>query len=272
MLYQWLHYHSIKIIIEHHIAYLLNLAHYTTLGNLNQIGKQADLAIIIGGDGSMLRAAHVLFQYDIKIIGINLGTIGFLADLNPNSVLTELSKILNGNFINEKRFLLDVSIKNNNNLKKIGTAINEVILHTNTTGKMIAFDLYIDNNFICFLRADGFIISTPTGSTAYSLSAGGPILNPAVNAIILIPICPHSLSCRPIIIENKSIISLKFPKIAPKLKIGLDNKIPIDIYNKKKILIQRSTNYLHLIHPNSYNYFKNLKIKLGWAKNLIRFK
>lgn len=267
ILYQWLDNQGINVIIEHHIAYLLNLQHDVITGDLNHIGSQADLAIVIGGDGSMLRAASILVQYDIKMIGINLGTLGFLTDLHPNSALIELSDILSGNYIKEKRFLLDITIQYSDNCLKLGTAINEVILHTNTIRQMIEFELYINNNFACFLRSDGLIIATPTGSTAYSLSAGGPILSPTINAITLVPICPHTLSYRPVVIDNNSVILLKFSKITPKLKIGYDNQIPIVICRKEKILIQRSNYYLDLIHPKNYNYFRNLHIKLGWAKN-----
>lgn len=192
ILYRWLLHQGITIIVEQHIAHLLKISN-VIIGDLNDIGNYADLAIIIGGDGNMLRAAHTLSQYNIKIIGINLGTVGFLADLNPNSALIELTEILSGNFINEQRFLLDVNIKHYNQLTKLGTAVNEVILHTHTIKNMIEFKLYINNNFICLTRSDGLIIATPTGSTAYSLSAGGPILTPTVDAIVLIPICPHAL-------------------------------------------------------------------------------
>lgn len=266
ILCQWLNHQGITVMIEHHIASLLYPRNSAIISDLHHIGKKADLAIVIGGDGSMLKASNILAQHDIKIIGINFGTLGFLTDLNPNSVLIELADILSGNFINEKRFLLDVTIQHYNNLMKLGTAINEVILHTNTIRQMIEFELYINNNFIFSLRSDGLIISTPTGSTAYSLSAGGPILSPTVDAIVLVPICPHTLSYRPIVIDSKSTIFLKFSKITPKLNIGCDNQTPIIISREKEILIQRSHYYLDLIHPCNYNYFKNLNVKLGWLK------
>lgn len=273
ILYHWLSQKGITVMMERHIADLLNIQKVIT-GNLNAIGKNADLAIVIGGDGNMLIAANILAQYNIKIIGINLGTLGFLTDLDPHSALIELSDILSGQFIQEKRFLLDVKIKypNDHHHTPLGTAINEVILHANTTRNMIEFQLYINNNFTFSQRSDGLIIATPTGSTAYSLSAGGPILSPRVEAIILISICPHTLSSRPIIIDNKSIIRLKFSKITSTLKIGCDNQVPAFIYQKEEILIQRSKHYLDLIHPNSYNYFDKLNTKLGWSKTPLEYK
>lgn len=273
MLYHWLSTKDVTIMVEHHIANLLNIQK-VIIGNLDEIGNYADLAIVIGGDGNMLRAANILARYNIKIIGINLGTLGFLADLNPNSALTELSNVLSGQFINEKRFLLDVKIKryDNHHPAQLGTAINEVILHADTTNNMIEFKLYIDKNFTFSQRSDGLIISTPTGSTAYSLSAGGPILSPTVDAIVLVSICPHTLSSRPIVINSKSAICLKFSKITSKLKIGCDNQIPTLICQKEEILIQRSNHYLDLIHPNNYNYFDTLNTKLGWSKKPLEYK
>lgn len=270
ILYHWLSEKNITVIIEHHIANVLN-SKKIIIGNLDDIGNYADLAIVIGGDGNMLRAANILAQYNIKIIGINLGTLGFLTDLDPNSALVELSDILSGHFVNEKRFLLDVTIKHPNHITRLGTAINEVILHTNTIRNMIEFELYIDNNFAFSQRSDGLIISTPTGSTAYSLSAGGPILSPTVDAIILVPICAHTLSSRPIVINSTSTICLKFSKITSTLKIGCDNQTPTLVCQEEEILIQRSNNHLNLIHPNNYNYFNKLNIKLGWSKKPLEY-
>lgn len=270
-LYHWLSKKGITVMMEHHTASLLNIKK-VIIGNLDYIGTYANLAIVIGGDGNMLRAANTLAQYDIKIIGINRGTLGFLTDLDPNSALIELSDVLSGDFINEKRFLLDVKIQHYNYLTNLGTAINEVIVHTNTIRNMIEFELYIDNNFTFSQRSDGLIISTPTGSTAYSLSAGGPILSPTVDAIVLVPICPHTLSSRPIVINSKSIIFLKFSKATSKLKIGCDNQAPILICREETIIIQRSSHYLDLIHPKNYNYFDTLNIKLGWSKKPKEYK
>lgn len=271
ILYHWLSKKGITVMMENHTANLLN-TQKIIIGNLDDIGNYADLAIVIGGDGNMLRAANILSQYNIKIIGINLGTLGFLTDLDPNSALIELSDVLSGHFINEKRFLLDVKIKHPNHLTRLGIAINEVILHANTIRNMIEFELYIDNNFTFSQRSDGLIVSTPTGSTAYSLSAGGPILSPTVDAIVLVPICPHTLSSRPIVINSKSIICLKFSKVTSKLKIGCDNQIPTFICQEEEILIQRSNHYLDLIHPKNYNYFDTLNIKLGWSKTPMEHK
>ncbi|AKC60694.1 NAD(+) kinase [Blochmannia endosymbiont of Camponotus (Colobopsis) obliquus] len=266
-LYYWLKKRKINVIMEKQTASFFKIK-TAKIANLIEIGQKADLAIIIGGDGNMLRAANILSHYDIKIIGINHGNLGFLTDLEPNSALKELSNILKGNFLSEKRFLLEIKIYQHNIYRKTIFAINEVILHSKKISHMITFEIYINNNFTFTQHSDGLIIATPTGSTAYSLSAGGPIVTPEVNAIILLPVLPHNLSSRPIIINSNNIITLKFPQLTTNLKINCDNQTPVTIKNKSKIHIQRSSHYLNLIHPNTYNYFKTLKTKLGWAKSI----
>ncbi|QOI10928.1 NAD(+) kinase [Blochmannia endosymbiont of Colobopsis nipponica] len=264
-LYNWLKKRGISVIIEKETASFLSIKK-VQIGNLTDIAKKADLAIIIGGDGNMLRAANVLAHFDIKVIGINRGNLGFLTDLDPPSALKELAHILKGNFLSEKRFLLKAEIYKHNACNKRVFAMNEVFLHSEKMSHMIKFKVYINNNFTFAQNSDGLIIATPTGSTAYALSAGGPILSPTVDAIILVPVLPHTLSARPIIINSNDTIKLQFSQLNENLKIHCDNQIPISINNKNEIYIKRSNYYLNLIHPNSYNYFKKLNLKLGWSK------
>ncbi len=152
-------------------------------GTLAEIGQQADLAVVVGGDGNMLGAARTLARYDIKVIGINRGNLGFLTDLDPDNAQQQLADVLEGHYISEKRFLLEAQVCQQDCQKRISTAINEVVLHPGKVAHMIEFEVYIDEIFAFSQRSDGLIISTPTGSTAYSLSAGGPILTPSLDAI-----------------------------------------------------------------------------------------
>ncbi|AKZ66132.1 NAD(+) kinase [Candidatus Palibaumannia cicadellinicola] len=268
-LYYWLIRKGIKVIVEVKLAN--NLALYDAItGNIADIGKQADLAIIIGGDGNMLGAARILSRYEIKVIGINRGNVGFLTDIDDDSALKQLSDILLGNYSSEKRFLLDVRICHKNICGKPITAINEVVLHSGNISNIIEFDVYIDDYFAFSQRADGIIISTPTGSTAYSLSAGGPIIIPTVDSILLVPMFPHTLSSRPLVINGNSKIRLKCKctNLKPDVKISCDSQIAVPIKYGEEIIIQRSNDYLYLIHPNNYNYFNTLSLKLGWLKTL----
>ncbi len=177
MLYRWLCTKGYDVIVERQIAQELKLDNVKT-GTLAEIGLKADLAVVVGGDGNMLGAARTLARYDISVIGINRGNLGFLTDLDPDNAHQQLADVLDGNYIAEKRFLLEAQVCQQNCQKRISTAINEVVLHPGKVAHMIEFEVNIDETFAFSQRSDGLIISTPTGSTAYSLSAGGPILTP----------------------------------------------------------------------------------------------
>ncbi|UDG80318.1 NAD(+)/NADH kinase [Candidatus Annandia pinicola] len=262
----WLKNKGYKIFVENRIAKKLKLFS-ENIKNIKEIGKYCDLAIIVGGDGNILGISRNLYLYDIKIVGINLGHLGFLADINTKEIKKKLKLILSGNYIIEKKFLLEVY--KYNNLKKIGTALNEIILHSKNIIKIIEFKVYIDEKFAFYQRSDGLIISTPTGSTAYSLSMGGPIIMTSLNVIEIISIFPHTLSSRPLIISNKNRIRIKFNKNYKNLQIIFDNQIIVPINSNKDILIECRNNFLNFIHPNSYDYFKILISKLGWTKKLF---
>ncbi|UAJ66216.1 NAD(+) kinase [Candidatus Schneideria nysicola] len=269
ILYHWLIKKGMNVIIEHDIAKNLNLIR-ANIGNVSKIGQHADLAIIIGGDGNMLSAARKLALYDAKIIGVNRGNLGFLTDLDPFSLKKQLSNVLLGKYYNEKRFLLEVEVcRRDTKINKIKTVINEIVLHSAKIAQMIEFEVYIDKLFAFSQRSDGLIISTPTGSTAYSLSAGGPILIPTLDAIVLVPMFPHTLSSRPLVVNSTSTIQLKFIKKKLDLRITCDNQITLPIKKEEEIFIKRSKCSLNLIHPHNYNYFNTLSSKLGWSKKLF---
>ena len=254
-----------EVFIEASIAKELKLDD-AKIATLIEIGQFCDLAIIIGGDGNLLCAARILSFYDTKIIGINRGNLGFLTDLNPDTSLKKLSEVLSGKYFLENRFLLDIQICQKKIVSKSSIAINEVVLHTKHLAHMIAFEVYIDNKFSFSQRADGLIISTPTGSTGYSLSAGGPIIVTSLDALVLVPMFPHTLSARPLVIHSDSIICLKFSDWENNLKISCDNQNILTIKKNECVFIKRSCHYLNLIHPRSYNYFKTLNSKLHWSK------
>ncbi|BAH83309.1 NAD(+) kinase [Candidatus Ishikawella capsulata] len=267
MLYNWLKASRYEVIVEKKIADLLSLKN-TKHHTLEDIGKYADLAIVVGGDGNMLGAARVLAYHDIKVIGVNRGNLGFLTDINPNNMKQQLNDVLNGHFYLERRFLLEVQLYKSEDLKDLGRAVNEVIIHSGKIAHMIEFEVYIDDIFAFSQRSDGLIISTPTGSTAYSFSAGGPILTPSLNAISLVPMFPHTLSSRVLVIGSQSRIRLRFSSLCSNLKISCDSQITIPIDKDEEVLIHQSEHFLNLIHPKNYDYFHTLSSKLGWAKNI----
>ncbi|ANF16978.1 inorganic polyphosphate kinase [Buchnera aphidicola (Schlechtendalia chinensis)] len=264
ILYSWLE-KKYQVIIEDKISNKLNLKYMNT-DSLSNIGKRCDLVIVVGGDGNMLYAARVLSSYKIKIIGINRGNLGFLTDLNPDTALEQLSRVLSGEYVQENRFLLEVKIVKSNQSYKISKAINEVVLHSAHVAHMINFEVYINNNFSFSQRSDGLIISTPTGSTGYSLSAGGPILATSLEAIVLVPMFPHTLSSRPLVIDSTSTICLRCMETISELKVSCDSQIILSVDKHDLIFIKKSNDLLRLIHPKDYNYFKILSSKLNWLK------
>ncbi|NEM17584.1 NAD(+) kinase, partial [Escherichia coli] len=210
-----------------------------------------------------------LARYDIKVIGINRGNLGFLTDLDPDNAQQQLADVLEGHYISEKRFLLEAQVCQQDCQKRISTAINEVVLHPGKVAHMIEFEVYIDEIFAFSQRSDGLIISTPTGSTAYSLSAGGPILTPSLDAITLVPMFPHTLSARPLVINGDSTIRLRFSHRRSDLEISCDSQIALPIQEGEDVLIRRCDYHLNLIHPKDYSYFNTLSSKLGWSKKLF---
>ncbi|MGP1931195.1 MAG: NAD(+) kinase [Arsenophonus sp. ET-YP4-MAG3] len=267
-LYNWLRKKKYKVIVEKKIIQHLKLKN-AIIGKLTEIAKVADLIIVIGGDGNMLGAARIFSRYKNKVIGINCGNLGFLTDLVADKALKQLTEVLSGHFYEEQRFLLKAQIRKKNHKHRISTAINEIILHPGKIAHMIEFEVYIDNHFAFSQRSDGLIITTPTGSTAYSLSAGGPILTPNLEAIALIPMFPHDLSSRPIVISSNSNIKLKFIKKNINYEINCDGQVILPIQDDDEVLIKRSNKKFNLIHPKDYNYFNTLSLKLGWSKKIF---
>lgn len=268
MLYHWLQQKGYDVIIDTQVAQELKLENAQT-GNLTQVGKVADLVIVVGGDGNMLGAARVLSRYNIKVIGVNRGNLGFLTDLDPDNALQQLTNVLAGHYHEEKRFLLEARVCAEGQRTRIGTAINEVVLHPGKVAHMIEFEVYIDDRFAFSQRSDGLIIATPTGSTAYSLSAGGPILTPNLDAIALVPMFPHTLSARPLVISSDSQIRLKFSQTNIDYEVSCDSQLVLPIKEGDEVIIKRSRQKLNLVHPTDYNYFNTLSSKLGWSKKMF---
>jgi NAD+ kinase len=234
----------------------------------HEIGKRCDLLIVVGGDGSMLNAAHSVVNQETPVLGINRGSLGFLTDILPTQ-LEKIKEILKGEYILEKRFLLSAEI--NLRGEKLGEddALNEVALIPNTTPHMIEFEIYIDDQFVCSQNSDGLIIATPTGSTAYALSGGGPILHPGLDAIVLVPMFPHTLSSRPIVIEgSRKINIIVSPNNTTTPRLSCDGQDYINTPPGSDIAITKKSRHLNLIHPVDYKYYKTLRSKLHWGKKL----
>lgn len=236
---------------------------------LVDLGQLADLAIVVGGDGNMLGAARVLARFDIAVIGVNRGNLGFLTDLNPEGFEATLEQVLSGAFIQEKRFLLEVEVYRHNELKSANLAVNEAVLHADKVAHMIEFEAFINDDFVFSQRSDGLIVSTPTGSTAYSLSGGGPILAPELNAMSLVPMFPHTLSSRPLVVDADNEIRLKLSlENTDSLQVSCDSHVVLAVLPGDDVVIRKAEKKLRLIHPKNYSYYNVLRQKLNWGSRL----
>lgn len=232
----------------------------------NAFDKNQDLLIVIGGDGSLLSAARLASENGIPVIGVNRGNLGFLTDIMPHQMISTLEHVLNGDYILEERLLLRVRLFDDKQLLMEGRALNDLVLSRGQSAYLVEFNVYVDNQFVTHYRADGLILSTPTGSTAYNLSAGGPILHPQLLAFSMVPMFSHSLNARPLVLSHQSKIEIKISpdNIAP-LAIYLDGHQSHVAHPGQTLVIDRHPQNLKLLHPSNYLYYDTLRIKLGWG-------
>lgn len=267
-LYQYLEGNGYQVLIESTVAASINIDNIA-IHTLTEIGELADLAIVVGGDGYMLGAARVLACYNIGVIGVNRGNLGFLTDLSPDHFIDPLEKILAGESRSEQRFLIEAEVYRHGKLKSSNSAVNEAVLHADKVASMIEFEVYLDNSFMFSQRSDGLIVATPTGSTAYSMSAGGPILTPNLNALSLVPMFPHTLTSRPIVVDGESEIKLVLAhQNCENLQVSCDGHVLLAVMPGDEVIIKKSKSTLRLIHPINHNYFNVLRSKLSWGNKL----
>lgn len=259
-----------KYLLEknYEVVVLKNSAKYIDIEPVNkkEFCELVDLAIVVGGDGTLLKAGRLLADKDVPVIGINLGRLGFLVDVSPDLFTEQLTPMLAGESISETRSLLFAeAFRENKSLGK-SMAFNDVVLHARDDVRMIEFDTHIDNYFVNTQRADGMVIATPTGSTAYALSSGGPILHPSLDALVLVPISPHTLSNRPLVISNKSQITITMGESRDVgARVSFDGQANIRLKSGDKVVIRQQEHTLQLLHPKDYDYFHILRNKLGWS-------
>lgn len=239
------------------------------IANRTTISKRCDLVVVIGGDGTLLNAARTLSNYGGALLGINRGRLGFLTDISPANMGERLDEILLGKYIWEDRFLLHTHIEREGQNISESSAFNDVVVHKWDVARMIEFKTYINDQYVNTMRSDGLIVSTPTGSTAYALSGGGPILHPAVHAIVLVPICPHTMSNRPIVVDAKSVIRIEVSdNTRSPAQITCDGQINLGLVSGDRVVIRQKEHPVRLIHPSDHNYFEILRAKLHWSERL----
>lgn len=235
--------------------------------SLADIGRTVHLAIVLGGDGTMLNIARTLSQYGIPLIGVNQGRLGFLTDLTLENMLESVEAILDGKFVSEQRLLLAARVLRDGVEVYSGWAFNEVVVHRNNTSSMIECEVRVDGEYLYNQRADGLIVATPTGSTAYAMSAGGPILHPSLEVFALVPICPHTLSNRPIVIKSSSTVEILTHRTS-EIHIRFDSHTNYDLQEHDKIIVTRHPEPACLLHPVGHSYYHTLREKLLWNQTL----
>ncbi len=231
------------------------------------IGAEAKLAIVVGGDGTMLAAARNLVRYHVPLVGVNQGRVGFMTDIGHDDMRSGIGAILEGKYSIEERALLEAEIRRNNKSVLQTIALNEAVVGKGSQGRLIEFDLLIDGEFVYTLRADGVIVATPTGSTAYAMSAQGPILHPAVPAFALVPLNPHTLSARPVSVSDRMMIEIVLVR-ALDARAHFDGFALADMQQGDRLLLKRSADAVRFVHPPGYSYFATLREKLRWSEVL----
>jgi NAD+ kinase len=230
---------------------------------------KADLAIVIGGDGTMLAAARELMRHHVPLVGVNQGRLGFMTDIGHDDMLEGVGAILDGKYATEERALLDAELKRGGKSLLRTIALNDAVIGKGSQGRLIEFELSVDGEFVYRLRADGIIVATPTGSTAYALSAQGPILHPAVPALTLVPLNPHTLSARPVSVSDRSVIEIAMVH-ALDARAHFDGLALADMAEGDRLILKRSADVVRFVHPPGYRYFATLREKLGWSEAIER--
>ena len=233
--------------------------------DMQAIAAKSDLAIVVGGDGTLISCARLMAEHGVPLVGVNLGRLGFLTDIPADSVSSAVEAVLEGDFVPEERLLLSGSVRRDNKTMIAALAMNDIVVSRGAVGSMIEFAVTVDGEFIYSLRADGLIVATPTGSTAYALSAGGPILHPSLQAIALVPISPHTLSNRPVAIRSSSKVEITLVR-GTDARANFDVQAHIQLEHGDVVCVQAAPKPATLLHPKGYRYFSMLRQKLRWTE------
>lgn len=260
--------HDVEVVLEDALDAALPNAGLP-LADASAIGEAVDLVIVVGGDGSLLSAARTLAVSGTPVLGVNRGRLGFLADITPDDMTEQIPAVLAGEFDRDERFLLDAQVRRGDEVVGRGDALNDVVVASGATAQMIEIELFVDDVFVYRQRADGHIVSTPTGSTAYSLSGGGPIMHPQLNAMLLVPMYPHALSSRPIVVGADSKIRvdiLERSSLSP--PVICDGQVHMTATPGDSVHISKKPHKLVLLHPRGHSFYASCRNKLRWSDQL----
>jgi NAD+ kinase len=263
-LIEWLYQRKINVFVDQETQACIDPAGPALARDA--LGEKIDLLIVLGGDGTLLSAARALRGHKVPILAVNLGGLGFLTSVTLDELYPLLEEVLAGKHRISDRMMLDAEIVRNGQPVELQCALNDAVANKAALARMLDFDVYVDRTHVGRYRADGLIVATPTGSTAYSLAAGGPILDPDLNAFLITPICPHMLTNRPLVIPDTARIDLDFTAAEEPVYMTLDGQIGFELGPKDHVTITKSSSRVALVRPPSKTYFEVLRSKLRWSE------
>jgi len=231
-----------------------------------KIAAGVDLILVLGGDGTMIATARMVGDQEVPVLGVNYGGLGYLAEFRIEELYTALESILSGNYRLERRVMLAVELKRGDAPAQLNRVLNDVVINKSALARIIEIEAYLNHQFVNSFRADGLIVSTPTGSTAYNLSAGGPVIFPSMNAVVITPICPFTLSNRPIVVPDDAEIELLLKTDNEEVALTLDGQVGFPLKVEDRVAIRKSRTTFNLIQPMNRNYFDVLRDKLRWGR------
>ncbi|HIC35421.1 MAG TPA: NAD(+) kinase, partial [Gammaproteobacteria bacterium] len=258
---------GVEYVVENDTAQMLGVDNLAT-ENRADLGRDCDLIVVVGGDGSILGVARDLAHSGVPILGVNRGGLGFLADIAPNQIERQGREVLLGQYRVEKHFLLDMIVRSKGKSGGSSPALNDIVVNAGTMSRMMDFSLFVDNEFVYQQRSDGLIIATPTGSTAYSLSAGGPIMHPGLDAIVVVPMFPHTLTSRPLVVRGDSKIRVELGNAADTPMVSADSQVDFVLKAGDHVEIEKHPHPLNLAYPIGHSFFDACRSKLDWASRL----
>jgi NAD+ kinase len=260
--------HGTTMVMEERTATMLPNGSHDVVPRI-ELGRRCDLIIVVGGDGSLLGVARDLAGSGVPVTGINRGSLGFLADISPEQIEEKLGEVLDGRYIVQQRFLLNAEVRRAGASPQSSSALNDVVVHPGTMSRMMEFSLFVNDQFVYEQRSDGLIVASPTGSTAYALSAGGPIMHPNLDAIVVVPMFPHTLTSRPLVIPGGDEIKVVIGKTSsPNPQISCDSQVDIDIQSGDEVVIGKHAQTLALLYPLGHDFYEACRSKLDWASRL----
>lgn len=256
----------IAIVVEERTAAMLNDIGHEVAGRAS-LGRRCDLVVVVGGDGSLLSVGRDLACTGVRVLGINRGGLGFLADIAPAMIETQLDEVLDGKYRVEDHFLLEAEVCRGDERIGGSPALNDVVVHPGGMARMMEFSLEVDGEFVYDQRSDGLIVASPTGSTAYALSAGGPIMHPSLDAIVIVPMFPHTLTSRPLVVRGASEIAVTLGTV-DRAQVNCDSQVDFDLESGDVVRIRKYETPLRLLYTYGHSFYESCRSKLDWASRL----